>query len=285
MKLKLLLSFLWLLFTSSMVSWWWFYGMDELTKPNSAINLEARKRMLFWEGSFFLFAIFIGGFFLIYYLYKDNEKNKSLRAFFSIFSHDLKTSIARLRLQADVLREEEGFNKNKTLQRIVKDINKLDIQLENSLWLAQLENIKFLKEKFLFSDLISMIKSDFPEVSIELNKDIQVIGDKRSLMCVLRNLIQNAIIHGEADTLTIKLMPDEGVLNIEISDNGKGTNKLPVFQSALFPHFSNSSKTSGLGLNLCYQILLKTEGFLSARLEGNKIFFNISLAQNKQVSS
>lgn len=280
MKLKLSLSFLWLLFTSSMVSWWWFYGMEELTKPNAAVDMESRKRMLFWEGSFFLFAIFVGGFFLIYFLYKDNEKNKALRSFFSIFSHDLKTSIARLRLQADVLREEENFHKNKTLQRIVKDINKLDIQLENSLWLAQLENIKFLRETFLFSELLSMIRSDFPEISLELNKDQQVVGDKRALICVLRNLIQNSILHGEADVVSFKLQATEGVLDIEISDNGKGTTILPNFQKSFFSNM-NQLKTSGLGLNLCYQILLKTRGFLTARLEGKKLFFNISINQDK----
>lgn len=252
--------------------------MDELTKPNAAINLDARKRMLFWEGSFFLVAIFIGGFFLIYYLYKDNEKNKSLRAFFSIFSHDLKTSIARLRLQADVLREEEDYSKNKTLQRIVKDINKLDLQLENSLWLAQLENIQFLKEEFLFSELVSMVKADFPEVSMDLNKDHKVYGDKRALMCVLRNLIQNAIIHGEADILSFKLLPSPGQLEIEVTDNGKGTTSLPPFRKTFLPSLS-TAKTSGLGLNLCYQILLKTKGDLAARLDGRKIYFTIRLSQ------
>lgn len=276
MRIKLLLSFLWLLFTSSMVSWWWFYGMEVLTQPNLPMDLEAKKRMLFWEGSFFLVAIFVGGFFLFYFLYKDNEKNKALRSFFSVFSHDLKTSIARLRLQADVLREEESFKNNKSLQRIVKDINKLDLQLENSLWLAQLDNIKFLNEKFMFSELISLIKSDFPEISIEMNKDIEISSDKRALICVLRNLIQNSIIHGEADILKFRLNLVNDKIIIEISDNGKGASKIPNFQKSVFSNL-NQQKTSGLGLNLCYQILSKINGLLKIHCEDTKLFFNIEL--------
>lgn len=276
MKLKLILSFVWLIFTSSMVSWWWFYGMEELSKPNASMDLEARKRMLFWEGSFFLVSIFVGGFFLIYFLYKDNEKNRALRSFFSIFSHDLKTSIARLRLQSDVLREEESFKKNKTLQRIVKDINKLDLQLENSLWLAQIENLKFLNEVFLFSEILSLIKSDFPEVSFELNKDLQIYSDKRSLVCVLRNLIQNAIIHGEADTIVIKTDIKDSKIVIQVSDNGKGTTELPKFQKSFFSNL-NQHKTTGLGLNLSYQILKKVGGDLKAEIADNKLYFFIQI--------
>lgn len=277
MKIKLILSSLWLIFTSSMVGWWWFYGMAELAKPYSTSELESRRRMLFWEGSFFLCAIILGGFFLIYFLYQDNEKNKALRSFFSIFSHDLKTSIARLRLQSDVLREDESFSKNKILQRIVKDINKLDLQLENSLWLAQIDNLKFIYERFLFSEILFLIRSDFPEVSFELNKDVELFSDKRSLVCILRNLIQNAIIHGQADTISLKTESSGNKIRIKVVDNGIGCEVLPQFKKSFFSRL-NLQKTTGLGLSLSYQILKKIKGDLIAALNGKQIEFIIELS-------
>ncbi|MCK6597822.1 MAG: HAMP domain-containing histidine kinase [Bdellovibrionaceae bacterium] len=276
MKIKLGLSFLWLLFTSSMVSWWWFYGMEEISKPNSAVNLLARKRMLLWEGIFFLSAIFLGGFFLIYFLYQDNEKNKALRTFFATFSHDLKTSISRLRLQGEILREEEFFHKNKALQRLVKDISKLDLQLENSLWLAQLDDLKLLQEKFSFSQVISLVKSDFPEISIEMNQDMELVSDRRALMVVLRNLIQNALIHGQATMVRFHLKKEGAKILIICSDDGKGAVELPELES---DKNYLAAKSSGIGLKLCYHIVNKIKGSLYVKKSDGRLEFHLLLNQ------
>jgi len=63
LNLKITLAIIWLMFASSMVAWWWFNGLLELKHFSNPSDPEVLRkiRMISWEGSFFLGAIFIGG--------------------------------------------------------------------------------------------------------------------------------------------------------------------------------------------------------------------------------
>lgn len=259
MKWKTVFIIVWILFTTSMIGWWWFYGIDQLSVPMDSIEHLKRRRMLFWEGSFFLVAQLFGGFSMYYFMKKEDLKNQSIRHFFAGFSHDLKTSISRLRLQSDVLLEDEKFKNNKQIGRLIKNINQLDLQLENSLWMSQLESIKTIKESFPISKVISNIKNEFQEVTIELNKDENLTTDFRALHFVFRNIVQNAMMHGGSSRIKIQISAAGSQNLITIVDDGVGVKeKLSV---ADIIHFRfNDKKTSGIGLYLCSEIVKKLNG-------------------------
>src|SRR5689334_134119 len=131
-NLKMILALLWLNFALSMVAWWWINGLEELKRFSQTDPETLRKiRMIKWEGSFFLAAICLGGIALLVLLYRDKVRHEQMRLFFSNFNHDLKTSIARVRLQTDLLRE--GMKGSEPLNRLTHDVNRLNLQLENSL--------------------------------------------------------------------------------------------------------------------------------------------------------
>lgn len=261
MKWKSVFILVWILFTTSMIGWWWFYGIEQLSMPPEILELEKRRRMLFWEGSFFLIAQVAGGLMMFYFMRRDEIKNKSIRDFFAGFSHDLKTSISRLRLQSEVLGEDEKYKNNKQIGRLVKSINQLDLQLENSLWMSQLESIKTLKENFLISKLISGIKNEFQEVTIELNRDQSLVTDYRALYFVFRNLIQNSLIHGGSSRIKIQIDDAGSQKLITVVDDGIGVrNKLSVSEVIHFRF--NEKQTSGIGLYLCSEIIKKLNGRL-----------------------
>tara|TARA_B110001454_G_C12723232_1_gene436003 strand:- start:8111 stop:8941 length:831 start_codon:yes stop_codon:yes gene_type:complete len=265
MKWKGIFVLLWILFTTSMIGWWWFYGIEQLSVPAEVLDFEKRRRMLFWEGSFFLLAQVLGGMMMFYFMKREEKKNKSIRNFFAGFSHDLKTSISRLRLQSEVLSEDEKFKNNKQIVRLVKNINQLDLQLENSLWMSQLDSIKTLKESFPISKLISGIKNEFQEVTIELNKDQNLETDYRALYFIFRNLIQNALIHGGSSRIEIKIDEAGSQKLITLVDDGVGVQEKLSVSDVIHFRF-NDKKTSGIGLYLCSEIIKKLNG----RLE----FFN-----------
>lgn len=265
MKWKGIFVFVWILFTTSMIGWWWFYGIEQLSMPAEVLDYEKRRRMLFWEGSFFLMAQLLGGMSMYYFMKREEVKNKSIRNFFAGFSHDLKTSISRLRLQSDVLIEDEKFKNNKQIGRLLKSINQLDLQLENSLWMSQLDSIKTLKESFPISKLITGIKNEFQEVTIELNKDEYLKTDYRALHFVFRNLIQNSLIHGGSGRIKIKIDELGSQKLITIEDDGVGVQEKLTVSDIIHFRF-NEKKTSGIGLYLCSEIVRKLDG----RLE----FFN-----------
>ena len=233
--------------------------MEQMSVPLESIEYLKRRRMLFWEGSFFLAAQFIGGFLMYYFMKQDDLKNKSIRSFFAGFSHDLKTSIARLRLQSDVLLEDEKFKNNKQIVRLIKNINQLDLQLENSLWMSQLESITTIREQFFISKIITGVKSEFQEVTIELNKDVMLETDFRALHFVFRNLIQNSMMHGGSSRIKIEIQDIGSQKMISIVDDGVGVKEKLSITDVI--HFKfNDKKSSGIGLYLCSEILKKLKG-------------------------
>lgn len=233
--------------------------MEQVAVPLESMEYLKRKRMLFWEGSFFLVAQLLGGFLMYHFMKKEDLKNQSIRNFFAGFSHDLKTSISRLRLQSDVLAEDERFKNNKQIARLTKNINQLDLQLENSLWMSQLDSIKTMSETFLISKVITGIKSEFQEVTIELNKDEHLKTDFRALHFVFRNLIQNSMIHGGSSRIKIKIEDAGSQKVITVVDDGSGVKEALSINDVIHFRF-NDKKTSGIGLYLCSEILKKLNG-------------------------
>lgn len=255
--LKTILAFVWFVFTFSLVSWWWIYSLlrsQEITPKGSA------QRMFVWEGSILLGAILVGGIALIIFTYRDQKRHERLRFFFSTFSHDIKTSIARLRLQAEVLEEEQSAQSNPVMQRLIKDIQRLDLQLENSLLLANVEDGKLLDEEVSLGSLFDDLRNDFPDLSIELEKEAFIIGDRRALLSVFRNLLQNSVLHGKATAIRIKVIPmNDRQLELHIEDNGLGfKGDASRLGSELL--ISTDSRGNGIGLLLTKRLVQKMKG-------------------------
>jgi signal transduction histidine kinase len=115
-RIKTVLAIVWLLITFSIVAWWLVYSLQREDISESA------HRMFAWEGSILLACVLLGGGTMAFLTYKDEQRQHRLQFFFSTFSHDIKTSIARLRLQADVLEEDAEQSKNPVFKRLLHDI-------------------------------------------------------------------------------------------------------------------------------------------------------------------
>jgi signal transduction histidine kinase len=228
--------------------------------------------MFVWEGSILLGTIMIGGAALVIFSYRDQKRHQRLRFFFSTFSHDIKTSIARLRLQAEVLEEDPQSN-NPVLKRLVEDIRRLDLQLENSLFLATLEDhAALLQEKVSLSQLLSTLRNDFPELSLELEKDALIQGDRRALISIFRNLLQNSVLHGKATEVKIAVRSSApNTLELIIADNGQGFKGfLPKLGSEIL--ISQDSRGNGIGLLISKRLLNRMGGNLSFESKENEGF-------------
>jgi len=251
---KTLLSILWFAFTFSLVMWWWVFLLRKLG------NTVASHRMFTWEGSILMAAIFLGGVALIVFSYRDTKRHLRLSFFFSTFSHDIKTSIARLRLQAEVLEEELENNSSPILKRLINDIHRLDLQLENSLLLTNLEDSPLLFEKVSLADLFSTLKIEFTDLNIEVGHEAYLQGDRRALLSVFRNLLQNAVIHGKATSvrLQVKALSNKN-LEILVQDNGSGfKGTMGKLGSEIL--VSKSAHGNGIGLLLTKRLLQKMRG-------------------------
>lgn len=248
---KLLILTLWLTFTSAMVIWWWVHAITDFRSATESAEAALKhERMIMWEGSAFLIAIFVAAYSLWIFIKRDVLRHNQLKMFFSNFSHDIKTSITRLRLQSEVLQDQKEFSGNDKLNQLIRDISRLDLQLENSLYISQENNYQVYPEKVLLSELIQTIKNDFSEIDISLTKNATILADRRLFLCVLRNIISNSVMHGAATEIkfTVNDLPD--FVEIQIHDNGVGSAESGV-------------KGFGIGNQICSQLLQRMRGQFS----------------------
>lgn len=278
---KTALAILWLAFTFSLVAWWVFFLLHlNPSESASPEQLSVSHRMFKWEGSILLTAILLGGFALVAFTYRDQKRHERLRFFFSTFSHDIKTSIARLRLQSEVLEEELQGNTHPVLKRLIQDIQRLDLQLENSLLLANLDEGKLLRETVSLSDLISSLRNEFPELSLELDRDATVSGDRRAFLSVFKNLLQNSVVHGKASSIHLKVrLLNSSRIEILLADDGLGfKGSLPLQKLGSEILKSQDSRSNGIGLHITKRLLQRMNGdihFESKENEGFKSFIEI----------
>jgi signal transduction histidine kinase len=247
-RFKIGLSLFWFVFTFSMVTWWWIFSLQQLDSPDFVLppeKMHKLRRMLLWEGSFLLAFIFSGGASLLILTNRERLRNLRLRMFFSNFSHDLKTSLSRLRLRAEVLIEND---KNPRLHKLMEEVNRLDLQLENSLWVARGEEQKLLTQEFSLGELLSQLRVEWPELEVHLQQDAILRADRQAVQSIFRNLFQNAWLHGKASKIDIQVQASSSqTLTLIFSDNGSGfSGSLPALGKEMLP----SKETSGNGIGL-----------------------------------
>ncbi len=138
--------------------------LGDLEGPDAA-QLGRVTRMLILEGVMLVGMLVAGGIALLIAIRLEQRRRRDMRAFFMAFTHDLKTSLASLRLQAEALREdlpEAAGNPN--LQRMLKDSVRLQLQLENALFLTKTDGAVFI-EAIHVRTLVDYLRDDLPELA------------------------------------------------------------------------------------------------------------------------
>lgn len=259
---KLGLSLFWFLFTFSLTTWWWIFSLQQLELLSAVLEVEkyeSLRRMLIWEGLVLLLAVFGGGLMLVILINRERARNNRLRLFFSTFTHDLKTSLSRLRLRTEMLAETA---QNPKLTKLLEEVSRLDLQLENSLWVARGDSQSLLKQHIQLSTLVASLRVEWPELQIQLHQDAEVVADEQALRSVLRNLFQNAWLHGQAQKIDIKPERQQNHWRIFVTDDGVGFVGSLQDLGKSFTQ-SQNSKGNGLGLYLTRDLVERMQGQLN----------------------
>ena len=258
-QVRTILSLIWLIFTLSLVTWWFIFALRNLNIQDVSESAKHYK-MLFYEGSTLLLLILLGGIVLIVLSYRDDRRHQKLKVFFANFTHEIKTSITRIRLQADILLEEKSLQNNKILQRLLSDVAKLDLQLENSLLLSHSDESHFLTEKINLTEVLNSIQFEFEDVKIELQGSAIVDADVRALKSIFRNLFENSRRHGKASVVQVAIeKAEEGFVGVVVHDNGVGNQRRDVILGQEILSISQN-QGSGIGLYLSKQLIRKMNG-------------------------
>lgn len=264
------LAILWLVFTISLASWWMIFGLRQADTLRQVDQIQSQKlakvhHMLFWEGGALIASLVAGGAALLYGIHRERKRHSAVEEFFAAFTHELRTSLASLRLQVESLQEDfqEKGEQNPLLDRLLKDSVRLQLQLDNSLFYANRRKGKLYIERLNLRRTVESIALEFAELNVKLDGDVVVFADARALESVLRNLFQNALVHGHADTIDIRVVTRDGSnAAIVIEDNGQGPAADPSELGRLFFRPTSRSGT-GVGLYISRQLVNRMNGVLA----------------------
>ena len=204
------------------------------------------------------------------------EKQKQ---FISDASHELKTPLAVIEANVDVLENKVG--KSKWMEYIQSEITSMNKLINDLLFLAKTENIKTIrnKEQINISEEIKMVSSMFESVAYEkkvkinynIQENIKVNVEKEDIKQIISILLDNAIKHTEKENnIYVELKKEKGLNTIKIKNEGKPIPKEE--QEKIFERFyrvdksrKRSEKRYGLGLAIAKTIIEKYNGKIEVK--------------------
>ena len=185
------------------------------------------------------------------------EANPHPRSIFASMTHELKTPLASIRLQAEAIGESvpsdhKGY---KWVGRLLQDVNRLEHQVGNTLELARLTGSDLFWRKSTCARPWRTWHERLPTFEQQLKVNWShvegiVKADRQALTMIANNIIGNAVKHSGRSpvTLTAKTEYENGALVLHMQDDGAACND-GVMDEAL-KLFERVGKTAGTGVGL-----------------------------------
>ncbi|WP_299188050.1 tetratricopeptide repeat-containing sensor histidine kinase [uncultured Aquimarina sp.] len=233
------------------------------------------------------------------YIKELNESNQVKNKLFSIVSHDLKNEIHGLDNTLNLLRDDViSENEFKEIIPLLSNsAHQTSLLLTNLLnWSkSQMNELKANPNTYDFSEIIRekiiffSSKASQKEIKIinGLKNTTQVYADKDMCTIVTQNLIANAIkFCNPGDTITLFKKEEENVVKIYFNDTGIGIseeNLKKIFsEETLTTKGTNNEAGTGLGLNICKELIALNQGTLTVESTlGKGSSFCITLPKNQ----
>lgn len=281
LPLRYILAGVWLVFTLSLTGWWFYFARSQVGRlialgHGTEGELVRYQQMLFWEGLTLFVVIATGGIALTYYMFREMRESRRMQEFLAAFTHEVKTPLSSVRLQAEMLRERLGdAGQSAILDRFLGETSRLTLQLDNSLFLANMRERRWFIEEIHLMDMVAEVRHQFPDLAIALSGDAVVNADRRVLHCIFGNICQNAVVHGRAQSLGITVHePRPGSVTIRFADDGQGfTGARRELATPFVRHYGGSG--TGIGLFLVKHLAREMGG--SARFPESEKGFQVDV--------
>ena len=218
-----------------------------------------------------------------------NETLEKQKQFISDASHELKTPLAVIEANADVLENEIG--ENKWLTYIQNETDSMDKLINELLLLAKIENINNVKdyEQFNLSEYVETIASMFESIAFEkqikivtkIKNEISINGNKQDIEHIVSTLVDNAIKHSEVGKdVEVELLEEKSNIILQVKNYGESIPKEQ--QDKIFERFyrvdksrNRSEKRYGLGLAIAKSTVEKYNGKISVECKNGITIFKV----------
>lgn len=209
-------------------------------------------------------------------LYKEQE---FLKDFLTDFSHQMKTSLAVIRLNHDILTEYEHLDPSKKQQlsdEVTLHLDGMESLVLSTLKLAKL-NANAVVYQMEHCNLTATCRTAAERISPLLRnrgialqfadtRDISFSHDAIWLCEALDNLLKNAADHSGCSEICMEISEIPGAVKLSIADNGKGIPQSEI--PKLFERFGKKSnnatmQSAGVGLAIAKEIIEAHNGEIS----------------------
>lgn len=284
-KLLLTLSFFWAA-TLLLLGSWWLYLLLTLGEKLEEIapldeDIPNLANLVKWEGTTFILLLVLLSVSMLTLYFKDQKKTKSLQDFFASLTHELKTPLASIRLQAEVITDliekkyQDASLQNLT-ERLLEDTSKLETQMDKILQLSRLERGGGMNLTAVdLENFLKKMKSAWGrDLSMEIPKglsELLVSVDEFALELVFKNLFENTRNHTSGEKkVNLHLEKRKDHLILSYRDGGIFEGDAEKLGTLFYKH--NSSKGSGIGLYLIKKSLQQMEGELDIETIPHLVF-------------
>ncbi|MBR3024434.1 MAG: HAMP domain-containing histidine kinase [Oscillospiraceae bacterium] len=203
--------------------------------------------------------------------FKLSKEQEMLKNFLTDLSHQIKTSLAVVRLNTDMLSELDDLpeeKQNKLSEEIQLNLDAMETLVIEAIKLTKLDTdtVEYRMELYSVSEIFDLaVKRISPlmrkkgiTVKNDLPDDIKLMCDKGWLCEAIENIIKNSADHSECTEITAELTKDPIKTTLAISDNGRGIPQEEI--PKLFDRFSSKSNdtrmySSGLGMSIAQKIV------------------------------
>ncbi|HQW82973.1 MAG TPA: HAMP domain-containing sensor histidine kinase [Ferruginibacter sp.] len=279
---------------------WWFialnrqngqmakYKTEQLQKTgntsqpayNKIREIEKRKTAQYLgEGITFFLLIIAGAVFVYRAVRRELKISIQQQQFMMAITHELKTpiSVAKLNLETIQKHKLDDQQRQRLIQNTLEETNRLNALCNNMLLSSQIEagGYRLIPEETNISELVAKCVQDFinryPQqiISMQIDPDIFIEGDRMLLQMLVNNLIDNAIKYSIKEApVTITLSEKDSFIHLQVKDEGKGI--APEEKERIFNKFyrtgnaaTKAAKGTGLGLFLVKKIAVQHNAYIT----------------------
>ena len=275
------LQLCWLVMASVLGGWWIrivirqseFIDRLFIQNPNlighSTFSWYKVRSMVFWESLTF-FVLLLGTLGLsLWFYWRDLKRTRALESFFTGFTHELKTPLTSIRLQAEALSDTSTAEQNVYLKRLLSDATRLENQVEKTLELARIEGGGTLfVESIGLAESIRRYLVGVPLTADTLNisETLSIRADETALRIILKNIVENTRIHSKNSNAVLTFTASENDTTVVLNCTDNGENSHNGSDIHLGELFSKGARSSGTGVGL---YLIRT---LMQRMGGKAVF-------------